>query len=127
MEITKKIGVWLDHSTAHVVALTADPLETKIVASKFTHGSKEKSLSKSENIMHNKEKHQQSEYYKELGEIIKDYDDVILFGPTTAKAELANILNDDHRFEKIRIHTKQADKMSDTEMHSYVRDYFSKR
>ncbi len=56
--------------------------------------------------MHNKEQQQQSEYYKTLGETIKNYDDVLLFGPTNAKVELLNILKADISFSiKLKIET----------------------
>ena len=79
MTIEKRAGIWMDHSTAHVMEFTTDPIETNIISSKFTHQEKEHSLGKSENLMHNKEQHQQADYYKQLGEIIKNYEDVILF------------------------------------------------
>ena len=76
--------------------------------------------------VHNKEQHQQSEFYKKLGEAIINYNEVILFGPTDAKAELHNILKADHRFAKIKIETKQADRMTENQQHAFVREYFSK-
>ena len=71
--------------------------------------------------------HQQSEYYKKLGEIIKNYEGVILFGPTEAKVELFNTLKADHHFEKINIEVKQADKMTENQQHAFVREHFSKK
>ena len=50
----------MDHSSAHLMEFT-DTIETKTIDSKFTHEAKEQSLDKSENLMHNKEQHQQSE------------------------------------------------------------------
>ncbi len=117
----------MDHSNAHLMEFTIDPIETNTIASKFTHQEKEQSLGKSENLMQNKEQHQQSDYYKKLGEAIKDYEHVVLFGPTDAKVELLNVLRTDHRFEKIKIEVKQADKMTDNQQHAFVREYFSKR
>ena len=76
--------------------------------------------------MHNKEQHQQSDYYKQLGEIIKNYTEVILFGPTDAKVELFNILKADHHFAKIKIEFQQADKMTENQQHAFVKEYFSK-
>lgn len=125
MKMTKKLGIWLDHSSAHLMELTGNHIEHKTIASKFTHEDKEKSLSNSENLMHNKEQHQQAEYYKELGENIRNYDQVVLFGPTDAKSELFNVLKADHHFEKVKIEVKPADKMSDAQRHSFVKDYFS--
>jgi hypothetical protein len=126
MKAEKKLGIWMDHASAHLLEFTNEGVEEKTVTSKFTHAVKEETLSKSENVMHNKEQHQQAAYYKELGETIKNYNHVILFGPTDAKSELLNILRGDHRFEKIKIETQQADKMNATQQHTFVQDYFTK-
>jgi hypothetical protein len=120
----KNAGIWMDHSSAQVMEYATDPGEVKTIESKFTHTSKEHSIRESENLMHNKEQHQQSEYYKELGEIIKNYEDVLLFGPTNAKVELFNILRADHLFAKIKIEVKQTDRMTENQQHAFVRDYF---
>lgn len=126
MTTTKKVGIWMDHSIAHIMELKENMIETKIIESKFTHAEKEHSLSKNENLMHNKEQHQQSEYYKKLEDIIKNYNEVILFGPTEAKAELNNILKSDHRFHDIKIEIQQTDKMTENQKHAFVKEYFSK-
>ena len=121
----KKLGIWMDHSCAHLTEFIVHPPETKNIHSTFTHHEKEKSLSKSESLMHNKEQHQQGEYYKILGESIKNYNEVILFGPTDAKTELLNILRADHHFDHIKIETEQSDKMTENQQHAFVRDYFT--
>jgi len=126
MTTAKSLGIWMDHSSAHLMEFTTDPILTKIIESKFTHEAKEQSLGKSENLMHHKEQHQQSEYYKKLGEIIKNYEEVILFGPTNAKVELFNTLKADHLFAKIKIEVKPADKMTENQEHAFVRQHFSK-
>ena len=77
--------------------------------------------------MHNKEQHEQSEYYKEIATVIRNYDDVILFGPTDAKVELVNILKADHHFVNIKIEVKETDKMTENQEHAFVSEYFSKR
>jgi len=92
MVTTRHLGIWMDHSTAHLIELEAETGITQTIESDFTHQEKEKSLSKSENVMHNKEQHSHTDYYRKLGEVIKNYDEVLLFGPTEAKAELFNIL-----------------------------------
>lgn len=126
MKTAKELGIWMDHSSAHLMEFTREPMETKTIESQFTHQEKEHTLSKSENLMHNKEQHKQAEYYKKLGDIIRNYESVILFGPTEAKTELYNILREDHRFLSIKIKIKQTDKMTDNQQHAFVKDYFSK-
>ena len=121
----KKLGIWMDHSSAHLVEFTVDPIDTKVIQSKFTHEEKEESMNRSENVMHNKEQHQRSDFYKKLGEEIRKYEDVLLFGPTEAKTELLNLLRADHLFEKIKITVRPADKMTENQQNAFVRDYFS--
>ena len=121
-----KLGIWMDHSNAHIMEFSRDPLEATTIGSKFTHEVKEQSLGKSEHLMHNKEQHQQSDYYKKLGEVIKNYDDVLLFGPTEAKSELFNVLKANHLFEKIKIEVQQAGKMTGNQQLAFVNEYFSK-
>lgn len=127
MKTKKNVGIFMDHSNAHIMEFTTDPVVTRIIESKFTHQAKEQSMGKSENIMHNKEQHQQSEYYRELGEIVKNYEGVLLFGPTSAKTELFNILKADHLFEKIKIDIKQTDKLTENQQHAFVKEHFSKQ
>jgi len=126
MNTTKKLAIGIDHTSAHLIEFNTEPMETKTIDSKFTHQEKMHSLNKSEHGMHNKEQHEQSEYYHKLGEVIRNYDEVILFGPTDAKVELLNLLRADHRFEKIKIEVMQTDKMTENQQHAFVREYFLK-
>jgi hypothetical protein len=126
MANAKCLGIWMDHSTAHLIEFTAEPTETKTLVSKFTHQEKEESIGKSEQLMHNKEQHEEHDYYKKLGEVILNYEEVLLFGPTQAKLELLNLLRSDHHFANIKIEIMQADKMTDNQQHAFVKEHFSK-
>ena len=125
MTTIKKLGIWMDHASAHLIEGT-DPVTTKIVRSDSTREEKENSIQRGEKRMHNKEQQEESEYYKALGKSILGYDDVLLFGPTDAKVELLNILKEDNHFSNIKIEILQADKMTENQEHAFVRDYFSK-
>ena len=115
----------MDHSNAHLMEFTADPITTDVISSDFTHVEKEHSLGKSEHLMHNKEQHDQSGYYKKLGQAILNFEEVLIFGPTDAKTELFNSLRADHRFDKIKLETRHADKMTENQQHAFVRAHFS--
>jgi hypothetical protein len=125
MATAKNLGIWMDHSNAHLMEFTTDPITTTIISSRFTHREKEQSIGKSENGMHQKEQHEQSDYYKKISDAIRNYQEVLLFGPTNAKTELLNLLKADHHFEKIKLETKDADKMTQNEQHAFVRNHFS--
>ena len=124
MKNVKQMGIWMDHSIAFVMELTNDGITETTVNSEFTHEGKEASLSKSENLMHNKEQHDQLSFYKKLSHTIKDYQEVILFGPTEAKNELLNLMKADHLFNTIKIGVKHADKMTKSHMRDFIREYF---
>ncbi|MBK7681786.1 MAG: hypothetical protein KA347_01175 [Bacteroidia bacterium] len=123
----KYLGIWMDHRSANIMEYKIDAIETNIIDSKFTKEEKSESLGKSENIMHNKEQQKQSEFYQNLGAIIRNYDEVLLFGPTDAKLELFNILRADTHFEKVNIKIEQADKMTENQQHSFVKKHFEKK
>jgi stalled ribosome rescue protein Dom34 len=124
METSKELGIWMDHSNANLLEYTADPIGIKTIPSQ--NEVKEPSHGSSENVTNNKEQHRQSDFYKRLCETIRNYDSIVLFGPTNAKTELYNILKDDHRFAKIKIEVKPADKMTENQQHAFVKEYFSK-
>ena len=115
----------MDHSSAHLMEYSVEAKDSQTIESSFTHEVKVTSLGKSEHTMHNKEQHLQAEYYKKLGEVIKNYDEIIIFGPTDAKKELFNHLKEDHLFADKKINVKQTDKMTDNQQHAFVRQHFS--
>ena len=124
MTTTKNMGIWMDHSVAHLMELKNDEVTTNNITSSFTHQEKEHSLSKNENLMHNKEQHLQADYYNKIKDATKDYDRIMLFGPTTAKNELLNIMKADHHFENKKIESIQADKMTENQLHAFVKNHF---
>ena len=126
MANSKKLGVWLDHSNAHMMEYCLGEMTTTSIASDFTHQVKQSSLEKSENLMQNKEQHMLAAYFKKIADVVKQYDEVLLFGPAEAKLELKNILKDDHHFDKIKIETHSADKMTELQERLFVREYFAK-
>jgi hypothetical protein len=124
MKNTKKLGVWMDHSNAFLMELKNDTIVTNSVTSEYSHPDSQTNLYKGEKLIHKKEQHLQLSYYKKLGEIIRNYDEVVLFGPTDAKSELFNLIKNDHLFMNIVIKVKQSDKLSENQMQTFVKEYF---
>lgn len=124
METKKQIGIWMDHSVAHIMEPKNNEIVTNSVLSEFTTEQKQNSLGKNENLMHNKERTLQSKYYKNIMDVIKGRQEVLLFGPTTAKDELLNLLKADHHFENVKIKVESADKMTENQQRAFVKNYF---
>lgn len=125
MKTTKKLGVWMDHSIAYLMEFTSKHFEIETIESKLTNQQKNISLAECESLIKSKEKKQLSDYYKKIGETIKNYKRVILFGPSNAKVELFDFLSEDERFLKIKFEIKNTDKMTANQQHTFVKEYFS--
>ncbi len=125
MKTKKNLGICMDHASANLMEFEIGNINTIIIASQFTHQVKEESLQRGENGMHTKENHFQTEYYNKIGDKIKNYDEVLLFGQTNAKDELYNILKADNQFDKIKIHVKPTDKLTVNQQHALVKEQFN--
>lgn len=123
MKASKKLGIWMDHSTATFIDYDALKKHSTI-ASEFTETTRVDALQKGENLMHNKEQQLNEAYFKQIGEKLLDYDNVLLFGPTNAKTELHNFLSKDTHYNAIKFELEAADKMSENEQSAYVRKHF---
>lgn len=124
METKKQIGIWMDHSIAHFIEPKENEIITNTVKSEFTTQVRQHALGKNENLMHNKERNLQSDYYHKIKMGLKDHNEVLLFGPTTAKDELSNLLKADQHFESIKVEVKHADKMTEKQQHAFVKQHF---
>ena len=124
MKKNKQMGIWMDHSNAFLLELSDNTIIESIIASDFTQEEKELSLSKNENFLHSKKQQFQSSYYKKISEVIRNFQEILLFGPTDAKNELLNLIKSDHLFDKIKVEVKLTDKMTAKEMHGFVKTHF---
>jgi len=126
MKDIKQAGIWMDHSNAFLLELADDKIETNRVVSELSNPEAEFNFYKGEKLVHKKEQHLQLSYFRKLGEVIKKYKEVVLFGPTDAKNELLNLIKTDHLFEDIKIEVINSDKMTESQMQTFVREYFKK-
>jgi stalled ribosome rescue protein Dom34 len=123
MKSTKYLGIWMDHSVAHIMELKDNTIVSNTIESE-THQGEKQNYGKDESLKHSKEQKQLSEYFDKLTNVIKDYNDVLLFGPTDAKNELFNLLKTERLFNDIKITVKNADKLTENQMHAFVKEHF---
>lgn len=115
MKSAKQLGIWMDHSTANIMEYSNDKVVTISLELVPAFPEQVQNLRMDESLMHNKEQNQQTDFYKKLGDIITDYKEVLLFGPTNAKNELFNLLKDDRQFEKIKFEVMSTDKLTENQ------------
>ncbi|SEA27674.1 hypothetical protein SAMN05443667_10387 [Flavobacterium gillisiae] len=125
MKRVKKLGVWMDHSIAYLMEFTNNPFEIKTIESELTEDNNQLILSKKSEALINMDQHTLYAYYNKIGEAIKNYKQIVLFGPADAKIELFDVLSEDHRFVKIKVEIKETDKMSVNQQHAFINKYFA--
>jgi hypothetical protein len=125
MKTKRQIGVWMDNKVAHIIkGGNGQEIHSQHILSGFTRQQKDHYLNRNENLMHNKEQHEQLKYYKEIANAIKDNDEILIYGPTTAKEELVNMIKKDSHFKSAKIEVVPADKMTENQCHAFVRKHF---
>lgn len=74
--------------------------------------------------MENRKQNNEKMYFKEISGYILKFDQVVLFGPTEAKAELFNFLRKNNKFDQIKIEILPAEKLTTVQQHAFIREYF---
>jgi hypothetical protein len=121
----KKTGIYMDYASAQVISVEADGKEMHIIDSGYSHSMKAESMAKGENLLHNKTQQLEHQYYKKIGEVILQFEEVLLFGPTDAKIACLKYLQKNSHFNNIKITTASADKITPNQQRAFVNDYFS--
>ncbi|MBH2004837.1 MAG: hypothetical protein I8H66_09120 [Sphingobacteriia bacterium] len=127
MKTPAKIGIWMDHASAHTIEPAGSSDKEIRIVSRFTPNEQSETIHKGEEVLHNKERGQQKSYYEAIAKVILGYDHVLLFGPTNAKNELMNLLKEDAHFANIRIKLETTDRMSEPEQQAMVNKYFAQQ
>ncbi len=126
MKTIHQLGIYLDHAAANLIDFTNNDKETETVISEFDIQDKHETLQRSENEMHHKEQDKQRAYFKKIATLAIGYNELVLFGPTTAKTELLHFLQKDNSFDKIEIETEDTAKMNLQQQKVFVHGHFEK-
>lgn|SRR5690606_31248003 len=125
MKTEKQLGIWMDYANANLIDLESEK-SCRVIISEFTPDVKEEVKQRSEHTMNNKEEQLNELYYKEISQEILKYENVLIFGPTNAKLELKNYLNNDSKFNNVKIEIESADNMSNNQQVAHVKNHFGK-
>jgi hypothetical protein len=126
MDLTTFIATYMDHAEANIMTFVNHEINTETIVSEFNHLVKEKALHKSESTMHHLEQQMQAKYYKCIKDHFMQSKDILLFGTTTAKDELLNILKEDAHFDTKNIVVEHTDKLTPNQREAFVKNYIKK-
>lgn len=132
----RKCGVWMDHAQAHVMDLHDQ--EYKVFTIKNEHESRERFSGEgsdgsvlgrhrsmnTESVKNARKAEKLHEYYGHLAKTLQVFDDIFVFGPTTAPKEFCNYLSNLKSFQSKHILTESSDYISTPQMIQYVRNHF---
>lgn len=118
MRSLKQLGIWMDHSIAYLIELSNDKIVKKTLKIAPAY------LGPLENLRLNESPDHLADFYQKLSDVIKRYDQVLLYGPTQAKTELFNQLKENILFDRIKIDVQPADIMTDNQQEAYIKKYF---
>jgi stalled ribosome rescue protein Dom34 len=125
MNKKKVVGIWMDHSTAYVVATPdGSPTGDFSLIKKIDADHHKSDNYKNERVELSKEKLELKKFFKELANEINDESDIFIFGPGTAQEELRNYLHDVHSLNPKNIELASADHLSVNQIVAKVKSHF---
>jgi hypothetical protein len=124
MKTIRKIAIYLDHFRAEVFEFSESTKLIQTIESEFNAVEKNKVLLKGESHLHHKEQAMQQKFYQDLKKLVSPYDVILLFGTTTAKTELFNVLHKDVSFQSTEIILKDTDRLTENQKTTYINDFY---
>lgn len=131
-----KVGLWIDHRKAVVVAITDKSEETEVIESgvekqlRRSGDSPLKGRHEPLNVPPDDRRTRAYEghlntYYKEVAKHLRNAESILIFGPGEAKVELKKCLEQNKLGERV-VGVEAVAKMTDNQIAAKVRTYFLK-
>ena len=126
-------GLWIDHSQARIVMISAEGEKTEHIRSDIEKHVRYSGSSRFDGPGTSLEEDQQdrrfgnqlSQYYDKVITVIREAEAILIFGPGEAKGELQHRLEHEKLDGQI-VGVETADKMTDRQIAARVRRYFPK-
>jgi hypothetical protein len=131
------VGIYIDHHNARIIDARTNA--TRMIQTKYVSRLREKGQSaigtqlgnyrstNNEATEHHQEQHDTKAYYKAIADAILPYDEIYLFGPTTAKDEFQNFLLHDSHFKSKIIRVESMDYASVNQQNAQVQRHFKSK
>ncbi len=135
----KQVGVWIDHSKAHLVGYNngkvevIETIESPYESIKRIEGEvndmtrfspNPEHTSNNEHKKNNITQNEHNEYFKLMEAKLHAFDDIFLFGPGTAKEKMRNRLRENKSFNGKWFAVQSSDKMTDNQLLAFVREFY---
>lgn len=136
MKNENSIGVWMDHSTARLInpeGVFVKEIKSNLTAHLHEAGQGADGIqlgnhrsTNNEYQKHERESNELQGYYKNLAEELATYEDIYLFGPTTARKEFTNFIADQKHIAGKKVVSESSDYISEHQIAARVKEHFGK-
>jgi stalled ribosome rescue protein Dom34 len=120
----KQLAVFMDDANALFMELYNHMIVSRNIVFKSKENEEYIQYNYSMPLFGSDKDHRQLAYYNEISSIIRNYQQVVLFGPTETKNEVYEHLKADKHFDKIKIDIVYTKEMTDFQIHEFVLDYY---
>ncbi|MDD3323264.1 MAG: hypothetical protein PHS59_17660 [Paludibacter sp.] len=125
MKKNKQLSIWMDYSNALLMELYNHKIISRRIAVKPPEKNKIKVDTPEVTILTKEQKNKQLKYFKEISDIVINYQEVLLFGPTEAKNDLLALLKEDYHYKNIIFELMNTNKMKEAKIHDFVIEHFN--
>jgi len=129
----KNVGIWIDKKKAKIISIENgnEHIDTIVSNIEDFHPSGGMKGGSQDFVQDSKylerEKHQLTDFFKNIVTYIESADAIVIFGPSQAGEKLHKELMDKHPlFHNKIISVEKADNMTDNQLMAWVRDYYKK-
>lgn len=122
MTKNKQLSIWMDYSNALLMELCNHMIISKRIAIKPSEVDNETAhvTNHTEELIRH-----QHDYFDEIGDVVINYQEVLLFGPSEAKSELLALLKEDNHFKNINFQLVNTNRMNEDKIHNFVAGHFN--
>lgn len=127
----KFYGIWIDHEKAFIFkadetkVLAMESLTSEVEPHHHSGINSDEHSTLSNQFQHNERRtNEMHRFTKLIMEKIHDADEILIFGPGTAKNALHTVLQDNKSMSHARVTLTVADKLTENQMRECVEDFF---
>jgi hypothetical protein len=124
--MTKKVGLWIDHTKAVIFSLADEGAQLKRISSELKKEVRYPGGENKESVEKHKDKRltgHLNEFYDEVIAVLRDAESILIFGPGNAKTELKKRL-EILQLQRRIVGFETVDKMTDNQIVVKVRQRF---
>jgi hypothetical protein len=140
MQNYKQVGVWIDHSKAHLIGFKSgqakllETVDSPYESIKRIEGEGKdmtrfspnpEHSSNNEHKKHNTTQNEINEYLRMMEQKLQPFEDILLFGPGTMKEKMKNRLREKKAFEGKWLSVEPSDKLTENQLLAFVREFYT--